>query len=72
MGLISFALLPARAVLATAEVVVALRDLAAPDGPLRGRGGYGERLDVLLAEDGATEHLGRLGSPEGPLPGGRR
>jgi len=63
MGLLSVALLPPRATLATAEVVVAVRDLAALTGPLRREGGYGERLDVLLAEDGAIEQLGRLSSP---------
>lgn len=67
MGLISLALLPARAAVATAEVVVAMRDLASPTGPVRRPGGYGERLDILLAEDGALEQLGRLGDPEGPL-----
>ena len=36
-------------------------------GPIREEGGYGDRLDVLLAEDGALEQLGRLGDPDGPL-----
>lgn len=67
MGLLSFALMPARAAVASAEVVLAVRDLAAADGPLRRKGGYGERLDVLLAEGGPLEQLGRLSDRDGPL-----
>jgi hypothetical protein len=67
MGVRSIALMPARAVLATAELVVAARDLTHPEGPLRREGGYAERIDVLLAEEGAIAQLGRLGAPDGPL-----
>ena len=67
MGLVDIALMPARAMVATAEVVIAIRDLAAPSGPVRRAGGYGERLDALLAEDGAIEQRARLSDPEGPL-----
>src|SRR3954469_7392911 len=67
MNLVSVALLPARAAIATAETAIAIGGLVAPSGPLRRAGGYGERLAVLLAEDGALEQLGRLGDPEGPL-----
>lgn len=67
MDLVSVALLPARAAIATAETAVAIGALVAPTGPLRRPGGYGERLAVLLDEDGAIEQLGRLGDPNGPL-----
>ena len=67
MNLVSVALLPARAAVATAETALAIGAFVAPAGPLRRSGGYGDRLAVLLAEDGAIEQLGRLGDPEGPL-----
>ena len=35
MGLVSIALMPARTAIAAAEVVLAARELTAPDGPIR-------------------------------------
>src|SRR4051794_8853315 len=67
MNVLSIALLPARAAMASAEVAVAAVGFVSASGPLRRPGGYGERLEVLLAEDGAIEQLGRLGDRDGPL-----
>lgn len=63
----SWVTLPARTAVAAAEIVLATRDVLATDGPVRRPGGYGERLDVLLAEGGAVEALARLADPDGPL-----
>src|SRR3954451_13789003 len=67
MNVLSVALLPARAAMASAEVDVAAVCFVGPSGPLRRPGGYSERLEVLLAEDGGIEELGRLGDRDGPL-----
>ena len=67
MGLLSVALLPARAVVGGAELLVATGRMVAPGGPVRRPGGYADRLTALLAEAGALEQLGRLGDPDGPL-----
>jgi hypothetical protein len=67
MGLLSLALLPARAVVGGAELLVATGRVVAPGGPARRPGGYAERLSALLADGGAVEQLGRLGDPDGPL-----
>ena len=68
MPLLDLLTLPVRLTSAAARTTLALGDLLAPDGPIRGENGYAERLMVLIGEDGLAERTSwMLNDPYGPM-----
>lgn len=60
--------LPSRLATAAVATTLALGELVAPEGPVRRRGGYAERVMLLIGEDGLVERLNRsVSDPQGPM-----
>jgi hypothetical protein len=60
--------LPARLAVSATEVTLGLGRLVAPEGPVRRRGGYAERVMLIIGEGGLVDRLTvALGDPNGPM-----
>jgi hypothetical protein len=60
--------LPARLAVSATEVTLGLGRLVARDGPVRRRGGYAERLTLIIGEGGLVDRLAAtLADPDGPM-----
>ncbi len=68
MPLLDLMTLPVRLTAAAARTTLALGELLAPDGPIRGEAGYAERLMVLIGEGGLADRTSwMLKDPYGPM-----
>lgn len=60
--------LPARLAVAAMESTLALGQLVDPEGPIRRRDGYADRVMLLIGEGGLVERLAHaLADPHGPM-----
>lgn len=60
--------LPVRLAVSATEVTLGLGRLVAPDGPVRRRGGYAERVLLIIGEGGLVDRLAAaLADPNGPM-----
>lgn len=65
MGLMDILTLPIRLTVATTQAALGMGQLAAPDGPLRRKGGYADQLSSLIQ---LADRLNRiLADPNGPI-----
>jgi hypothetical protein len=68
MPLISLLTLPVRLAVAATETTLALGQLVDPEGPIRRRNGYADRVMLLIGEGGLVERAARvLSDPRGPM-----
>ncbi len=65
MGLMDIITLPIRVTVATTQAALGMGQLAAPDGPLRRKGGYADQLSTLIELADRLNKL--LADPKGPL-----
>ncbi|MEO9221502.1 MAG: ABC transporter, partial [Mycobacteriaceae bacterium] len=65
MGLLDIITLPIRVTVATTEAALGMGRLAAPDGPLRRKGGYADQFTALIELASRLNAL--LADPHGPL-----
>jgi hypothetical protein len=60
--------LPARLAVSATEVTLGLGRLVAPEGPVRRKGGYAERVMLIIGEGGLVDRLAvALAEPNGPM-----
>jgi hypothetical protein len=68
MALLDLVALPVRLTVAAAETTLALGQLVAPEGPVRRRDGYADRLMLIVGNGGVIDRLIRvLEDPRGPM-----
>lgn len=68
MGVFDVLTLPARLAVSATEATLALGQLVAAEGPIRRKGGYAERVMLIIGEDGLVERLSAvLSDPKGPM-----
>lgn len=68
MGVLDLVTLPVRVTVAATHATLGVGRLAAPDGPIRRRGGYAERVMLIIGEGGWVERLAvTLSDPRGPM-----